>query len=380
MFAPPAEHINSEGQGTRRHGPASLLKERLPQAKKIIAIDAFGGDHAPKAVFGGMNQYLFQNGEESVFFRIFGDEDHLRELLKKYPRVARNSVLINAKDKIKGTDKVADVIRHAGETSMMKAIKDVRSGDSCAIVSAGNTGVLMALAKMGLKTIDGISRPAITTMLPSGDGDSRVVVLDLGANINCDEEILFDFAILGSVYAECVGGQARPKLGLLNIGSEDQKGLHTLQNLNKVLHANKSKLPYDYIGFVEGNDISGGKVQVVVTDGFTGNIVLKTVEGTAKLIKRVLMDTLKKSILAIIGAFFLVNVFKRLKYKIDPRSYAGAVFMGVNGFVIKTHGASDALTFSNAIAYAIKMADNDVIGKIKYHAEKLSDIKKSLSK
>jgi glycerol-3-phosphate acyltransferase PlsX len=347
----------------------------MPTDKKIIAIDAFGGDHAPKAVFGGMNQYLFSNGESSVFFRIFGDEEELRPLIAKYPRVAKNSVIIDAKDKIKGTDKVAEVIRHATESSMYKAIKDVRSGESCAVVSAGNTGVLMALAKLGLKTIDGISRPAITTMLPSGDGDSRVVVLDLGANTNCDEEILFDFAILGSVYSENIGGQKRPKLGLLNIGEEEQKGLEALQKLNKLLQEHKSELPYDYIGFVEGNDISSGRVQVVVTDGFTGNIVLKTIEGTAKLIKRIVTSAFKKSILAIIGVFFLVNVFKRMKNKIDPRSYAGAVFMGVNGFVVKTHGSSDALAFSNAIEYAAKMANNDVIGKIKYHTEKLAHIK-----
>ena len=346
--------------------------------KKIIAIDAFGGDHAPKAVFGGMNQFLFVNGEETVFFRIFGDEEQLRPLLTKYPRVARNSLIIDAKDSIKSTDKVAEVVRHAAETSMYKAIKDVRSGESCAIVSAGNTGVLMALAKLGLRTIDGISRPAITTMLPSGTGDQRVVMLDLGANINCDEEVLFDFAILGTVYAEDIGGQVRPKLGLLNIGEEDQKGLEALQKLNKVLQEHKDRLPYEYVGFVEGNDIGSGNVQVVVTDGFTGNIVLKTVEGTAKLVKRVVISAMKHSVLAIIGAFFLVNVFKRLKNKIDPRSYAGAVFMGVNGFVVKTHGSSDALAFSNAIGYAATMADKNVNAKIKYHAEKLAKIRELL--
>ena len=351
----------------------------MQRNKKIIAIDAFGGDRAPKAVFGGMNQFLFLNGDDGVFFRIFGDEEQLRPLLKRYPRVALNSEIIHARDKIKATDKVADVIRRAAETSMFKAVRDVRDGKSCAVVSAGNTGILMALAKLGLKTIDGISRPAITTMLPSGGGDQRVVMLDLGANIHCNEEMLFDFAILGCVYAENIGVQARPKLGLLNIGEEDQKGLEVLQRLSKLLHEHKKELPYEYIGFIEGNDIGGGNVQVVVTDGFTGNIVLKTVEGTAKLIKRILMDALKKSVLAIIGAFFLVNVFKRLRNKIDPRSYAGAVFMGVNGFVVKTHGASDALSFSNAIGYAMKMADNDVIGKIKYHAEKLAHIKKLLA-
>ena len=346
--------------------------------RKIISIDAFGGDKAPKSVFGGMNQYLFQHGEDSVFFRIFGDQVKLRPLLKKYKRVARCSEVIHAPDIIKSTDKVAEVLRRAQNTSMYMAIKDVREGNSKAIVSAGNTGVLMALSKISLKTLDGISRPAITSMLPSGDGDNRVVMLDLGANIKCDAENLFDFALMGAVYAEKIGKMTRPKVGILNIGEEDQKGSDVLRDLNRVLLENKNALPYEYIGFVEGNDISGGNVQVVVTDGFTGNIVLKTVEGTARLIKRVFMDGFKKSILAILVSFMLVHVFKRLKNKIDPRSYAGAVFIGLNGFSIKTHGNSDALAFANAIKYASDLISTDFNGEIKKHAEKLTAIKEKL--
>ncbi|HNY25605.1 MAG TPA: phosphate acyltransferase PlsX [Alphaproteobacteria bacterium] len=350
----------------------------MPEIKKIISIDAMGGDKAPLAVLGGMNQFLFQNGENSVHFRIFGDEKILRVLLTKYPRVGRNSEIINAPEKIKSNDKVRDVIRRANDTSMYMAIKDVREGNSSAVVSAGNTGVLMALSKLALKTIDGISRPAITTMLPSGGGDKRVVILDLGANVQCDEENLFDFALLGSVYAEVMGKMKYPKLGILNIGEEETKGNETLQKLNKVLSENKENLPYEYIGFVEGTDISGGNVQVVVTDGFTGNIVLKTVEGTAKLIKRVIMDNLKKSILAIIGAFFLVHVFKRLKNKIDPRAYAGAVFLGLNGFAVKTHGNSDALAFANAIKYAADLTEADFNEQIETRIMKVSKIKEKL--
>lgn len=323
-----------------------------------------GGDKGPNAVLGGMNQFLYQNGEDKVFFRLFGDEKILQKLLAKYPRVARNCELIHAPGAIKGTDKVRDVIRHAQDTSMYMAIKDVRDGNSTAVVSAGNTGIFMSLSKLALKTVDGISRPAITTMLPSGGGDSRVVVLDLGANVQCNEENLFDFSVLGSVYAEVIGKMPKPKLGVLNIGEEETKGNEKLQHLNKILSEHKDELPYEYIGFVEGNDISAGRVQVVVTDGFTGNIVLKTVEGTAKLIKRVLVDNLKKSVLAIIGAFFLVHVFKRLKHKIDPRSYAGATFLGLKGFAVKTHGNSDALAFANAIRYALDLTSanlNDVI-------------------
>ena len=348
--------------------------------KKIIAIDAMSGDKGPRAVFGGINQYLYQNGEDHVFFRVFGAARVLRKLLAKYPRVARNCEIIDAPDVIRGTDKIREVLRHAQNTSMYMAIKDVREGNSSAIISAGNTGVLMSLSKLALKTIDGISRPAITTMLPSGAGDGRVVMLDLGANVQCDAGNLFDFAILGSVYADVIGHMPRPRVGILNIGTEETKGNETLQELNHVLTEHKNELPYEYVGFVEATDISAGKVQVVVTDGFTGNIVLKTVEGTAKLIKRVIMENFKKSLLAIIGAFFLVHVFKRSKHKIDPRSYAGATFLGLNGFSVKTHGNSDALAFANAIRYAVDLSNADFNSVIRERVESVARIRNELAK
>lgn len=347
-------------------------------SKKIIAIDAMGGDKAPKAVLGGLNQFLFQNGEGDVGFRIFGAAALITRMLNKYPRVARNSEIINAPAQIKSTDKLREIVKSSQNTSMYMAIKDVREGNSCAVVSAGNTGILMALSKLALKTVSGISRPAITTMLPSGGGDQKVVMLDLGANVVCDEENLFDFALMGSVYADAIGKMPRPRLGVLNIGEEEQKGQEYLQNLNKLLTAHKSELPFDYIGFVEGTDIGAGNVQVVVTDGFTGNIVLKTIEGTAKLVKRVVVDTFKKSIVAIILAFLLTHVFKRLKAKIDPRSYAGAIFIGLNGFVVKTHGSSDALAFSNSIKYAADLAATDFNGKIKTGINALAKVKEEL--
>lgn len=350
----------------------------MSENKRIIAIDAMGGDRGPAVALGGMNQFLYQHGESDVHFHLFGDATRLRKMLAKYPRVARNSTIIDAPDVIRMTDKIRDVIRHAQNTSMYMAIKDVREGNASAVVSAGNTGVLMSLSKLALKTVDGISRPAITTMLPSGAGDSRVVVLDLGANVKCDAGDLFDFAILGGVYAEVIGNMPRPKLGVLNIGEEETKGNETLQKLNNVLNAHRDALPYEYLGFVEPTDISAGRVQVVVTDGFTGNIVLKTVEGTAKLIKRVISENMKKSWLAIIGAFFLVHVFKRLKHKIDPRSYAGATFLGLKGFAVKTHGNSDALAFANAIQYAFNLAKNDLNETIRTRAAALTPIRNEL--
>jgi len=350
----------------------------MSQEKRVISVDAMGGDHAPGAVLGGMNQFLYQYGEDSAFFRVFGNEKILRSLLKKFPRVARNCEIINANEVISGTDKVRDVIRHAQDTSMYMAIKDVREGNSSAVVSAGNTGVLMALSKLALKTIDGISRPAITTMLPSGNGDSRVVGLDLGANVRCDEETLFDFSILGSVYAEIMGGMKRPRVGILNIGEEETKGSERLQRLNKVLMEHVDELPYEYIGFVEGNDVTAGDVQVVVTDGFTGNVMLKTVEGTAKMISRIVKANYKRSILAILGTFFLIHLFKRLKNKIDPRSYAGAVFLGLNGFSIKTHGNSDALAWTHALEYATNLSKSDFYGKIRERTNALAKIKQEI--
>ncbi|MCL1786277.1 MAG: phosphate acyltransferase PlsX [Alphaproteobacteria bacterium] len=345
--------------------------------KKIIAIDAMGGDRAPKAVFGGLNQFLYQNGDD-VRFRIFGEERLLRILAQRYPRVAAHSEILHSPGRIKATDKVADVIRHSAETSMYMAINDVREGNSAAVVSAGNTGVLMALSKMLLKTVDGISRPAITTMVPAGGGDHRCVMLDLGANIQCDEEILFDFALMGAVYAEQIGKMKNPRLGILNIGEEETKGNAVLQKLNNILTENKDNLPYEYIGFVEGNDISSGHVQVVVTDGWTGNIVLKTIEGTAKLIKRVLVETFKKSVIAIVMSFLMVHVFKRMKNKMDPRSYAGAIFLGLNGYSVKTHGNSDALAFANAIKYALDLAQADFNKHISKDVKKLAPVKEKL--
>lgn len=350
----------------------------MPVEKRIISIDAMSGDKGPRAVLGGMNQFLYQMGEDKVFFHLFGNEKILQKMLAKYPRVVRNCQVIHAPEVIKSTDKIQEIIRRSHDTSMYRAIKDVREGKASAVISAGNTGVFMALSKLALKTISGISRPAITTMLPSGGGDSRVVVLDLGANVQCDEANLFDFSILGSIYAEVMGNMKHPKVGVLNIGEENTKGNKTLQKLNEFLTIHKKELPYDYIGFVEGNDISSGRVQVVVTDGFTGNIVLKTVEGTARLIRRVLIENLKKSFLAILGSFFLVHVFKRLKHKIDPRSYAGATFLGLRGFSVKTHGNSDALAFANAIKYAFALSDADLNGAIERSAQKFAEIREKL--
>ncbi|MDR0449409.1 MAG: phosphate acyltransferase PlsX [Rickettsiales bacterium] len=355
----------------------------MSKIKNTFAIDGFGGDNAPKAVLGGLNQFLFSEPElaEKINFRIFGDSAKIGQLMSLYPRVLARSEVIHAPDVVAGGDKVREVIRNAKNTSMYMAIDDVRQGNSCGVISAGNTGVLMALSKLALKTLDGISRPAITSMLPAGDhGQRRAVLLDLGANAICDEENLMDFAILGAAYYKTIVGSPRPRVGLLNIGEEDQKGLESLRHVNEIFKANAEKLPFEYIGFVEGNDIPSGDVDVVVTDGFTGNIVLKTIEGTARLIKNVLKDVMMKSIIALAVSFLLFHVFKRLKSKIDPRSYAGAAFVGLNGFVVKTHGNSDALSFSNAVKYAVQMSRADYNTQIKQDVALMAGVKGELKK
>ena len=344
--------------------PFLLFLYTMSEEKKIISIDAMGGDKGPNAVLGGMNQYLYQNGENNVFFRLFGDEKKLRKLLGKYPRVARNAEVIHAPNVIKPTDKVMDVLRHAQDTSMYMAIKDVREGKSAAVISAGNTGILMSLSKLALKTIDGISRPAITTMLPSGAGDSRVVVLDLGANVQCDEAILFDFSILGSVYAEVVGKMPRPKLGVLNIGSEETKGNETLVRLNKILTEHKDKLPYEYIGFVEGNDISAGRVQVVVTDGFTGNVLLKSAEGIIKFMMHSLKDVFYRSTINKLAAAVLKKDLAAMKKSMDVNEVGGTALVGISKPVVKAHGSSNEVSFFAAIRQAKQFAESGIIDDI----------------
>ncbi|MCL2629377.1 MAG: phosphate acyltransferase PlsX [Alphaproteobacteria bacterium] len=350
----------------------------MSKLKNTFAIDAFGGDKAPKAVLGGLNQFLFSEPElaENIHFRIFGDSAKIGALMSIYPRVLSKSEIIHAPNRVAGDAKFSEV-KGDKTTSMYAAINDVKEGRSCGVVSAGNTGVLMALSYIMLRTVQGISRPALTTMLPAGArGHKRTVLLDLGANALCDEDNLIDFTILGSAYHKTVVGSARPRVGLLNIGEEDQKGLESLRNVNEIFKANQDRLPFEYVGFVEGNDISSGEVDVVVTDGFTGNIVLKTIEGTAKLIKNVMKDTIKDSIIAMVCYFLLSHVFKRLKSKLDPRSYAGAAFLGLNGFVVKTHGNSDALAFSNAVKYAVRMSKADYNAHIKHDVSLMATVKK----
>jgi glycerol-3-phosphate acyltransferase PlsX len=243
---------------------------------------------------------------------------------------------------------------------MWRAIEAVRDGEAAAVVSAGNTGALMAMSKFVLDTIPGISRPAIAAIWPTLRSES--IVLDVGATIGADAEQLIDYAIMGEAMARCLFGIERPTVGLLNIGVEEVKGLEQIKEAGRLLRA--SSLPIEYYGFVEGNDIGNGSVDVVVTEGFNGNIALKTAEGTARQIATYLRQAMERSLITRIGFFLAQSAFRVLKEKMDPRARNGGLFLGLNGIVVKSHGGTDALGFASAVDLAIEMAVSGLIDKI----------------
>lgn len=337
--------------------------------KWTIAIDAMGGDNAPYSVIAGLDivyDYLVKN---NISLLLFGDANVLAPYLAKYPRLNNISSVIQADEVVQGDDKPSKIIRRGRNTSMWMAIEAVRNKQADAVVSGGNTGCLMGISKLLISMIEGIRRPAITTLLPNSA--DYTAMLDLGANAECDEHNIVQFAVMGSMYVKILLGKERPRVGILNIGSEAGKGLDYLTKAEEIIAEKKEHLPFDYYGFVEGDDIMQDKVDVIATDGFSGNIALKSIEGAAKFIKNDLKKVFTKSILSIIGYMFMRSSVKKFKSKIDPRKYNGAVLLGLNGVVVKSHGGTDAFGFSNAVLYASKMLVNDFIPKIEKEIEKI---------
>ncbi|MEX1108647.1 MAG: phosphate acyltransferase PlsX [Dongiaceae bacterium] len=324
-----------------------------------LALDAMGGDQAPDMVVRGAN--LARKRFPSARFIFFGDEVQIAPLLKRMPRLAKISSIVHTDQVISGEDKPSIALRTGRQSSMRLAINAVHDGQAAGVVSAGNTGALMAMAKFVLKTLPGISRPAIASFFPTMRGES--VMLDLGANLQCDAENLMQFAIMGEVFARTVLGTVRPSIGLLNVGSEDLKGHEALREASAMLR--ELDLPGTFHGFVEGDDIAKGTVDVVVTDGFTGNIALKSIEGTARLYSEFLRATFKSSLLAKIGYLLARPALGALRLRTDPRRYNGAIFLGLNGVTVKSHGGTDAIGFSNAIGVAVDMILHGAIEKIR---------------
>ncbi len=331
-----------------------------------IALDAMGGDHAPDMVVRGAD--LARQRYPHVRFLLFGIEERLRPLLDRCAGLAKVAELRHAEDVVRGEDKPSVALRAGRASSMRLAIDAVREGMAAAVVSAGNTGALMAMAKFVLKTMPGIDRPAIACYYPTSRGES--VMLDLGANVSCDANNLFQFAVMGNAFARTVLGRLEPSVGLLNVGSEDQKGSDALREANALLR--DARLPGSYYGFVEGNDIVSGTVDVIVTDGFTGNVALKAIEGTTKLYSDFLKRAFRSSWTAGLGYMLARPSLNKLRARTDPRRYNGAILLGLNGIAVKSHGGTDAFGFSNAIGVAVDMLQNGFIEKIREDLASLS--------
>lgn len=333
----------------------------------VIALDVMGGDDAPNIVIEGA--YLAFKKHPDISYLMFGDASVIKPMLSGYSEDFRKICqVMHSKERVRSTDQPSRVIRNR-ETSMSMAVESVSKGDAECVVSAGNTGAFMALTLLRLRACGGVDRPAIVSHMPSRV-NQPFCMLDLGANVYATADNLVQFAVMGEAFARLVLHVDNPSIGLLNIGEEDMKGRDEVRSAATILrkiYPNQNK----FKGFVEGDRLFDGDVHVVVTDGFTGNVALKTMEGTVHFITDLIRHSFKSSLLAKLGAFLSIFAFKRLKKKIDPRLYNGAVFLGVNGIAVKSHGGTDALGFSNAIKVAYEMAHNNFIQRMTVELEKI---------
>lgn len=344
---------------------------KLPQTI-VLAIDAMGGDRAPAMVIEGMS--LAARTDSNLRFQVFGNKEQLDPLLKKYSHLASVAEIIHTPDVIKSDDKPAVALRQGRNSSMRLAVDAVAKKRAQGVVSAGNTGAYMAIAKIFLKMIEGIERPAFVASFPTAKG--ACVMLDLGANVQCAASHLVQFAIMGNAYAKEVLGVKSPKIGLLNVGEEEQKGHPMLQEAANVLRRAKKTL--NYYGFVEGDDIAKGTVDVIVTDGFTGNVTLKTIEGMVTFIMSMLKDVFQSSWLARIGYLLSMSAFGGIRTKMNPKKYNGAMLIGLGGVAIKSHGGADAFAFSNAIHVAARFISHDLNQQIRNSVIQMEkDLKKN---
>ncbi|HVV28273.1 MAG TPA: phosphate acyltransferase PlsX [Rhizomicrobium sp.] len=323
-----------------------------------VSIDAMGGDAGPGVVISALLRTAQRHPEAR--FLLHGDEKQLNALLARHARLRDRVAVRHAPGRVAMEDKPSLVLRRGRDTSMWHAIESVKDKEAAVAVSAGNTGALMAVSMFGLGIIDGISRPAIATIWPTLKG--QTVVLDVGANVGATEEQLVDFAVMGAAFAQAILGLSQPTVGILNVGAEEQKGHEGVKGAAQILRG--CDLAMTFHGFVEGDDIAKGTVDVVVTDGFTGNIALKTAEGTARLVATYLRQSLRRSLLGRVGAVIASGALTTLRRKLDPRANAGGIFLGLNGVVVKSHGGADAVSFASALDMAIDMAKADINARI----------------
>jgi glycerol-3-phosphate acyltransferase PlsX len=317
----------------------------------VLSIDGMGGDHAPQIVVGGLEIAAVRLPE--VGYLLHGDKARLDPLLARHPR-ARTACEVRHADGAIGMEvKPSQAVRQGRGSSLWSAIAAVEQGEARAIVSAGNTGALMAISMFRLRMVPGLHRPALAARWPAATG-GYVVMLDIGANVVADSEQLVEFAIMGEAFQRAVSGKERPSVALLNVGAEDQKGHEEIRGAARLIR--EAGFQMDFRGFVEGDDIAKGTADVVVTDGFTGNIALKTGEGTARLVGRLLREALSSGPLARLGGFIASAALRKLRTRMDPGTFNGAVFLGLNGLVVKSHGGADANGFAAAVDVAARLA------------------------
>ena len=325
-----------------------------------IAVDAMGGDNSPQKIIDGIQ--LHSQKSNNVFYKIFGDEEFIKSAIRKKPLDKNIFEIIHSRDKVKGEDSAFTAAKRGKNTSMWLAIESVKKNTSDVVVSAGNTGALLIIAKLNLKMIKNIDKPALSGLWPSKNGMS--VVLDLGANIECKDKNLIDFAIMGSSLFKSLFPEEKAKVALLNIGSEEVKGneiiKETYQKLNQINNEN-----FEFKGFIEGSNLMDGNVNVIVADGFTGNVALKTAEGTANFISSELKNALNSTLFGKLGSLISIGSLKKFKKKLDPRLYNGAILLGLNSPVIKSHGGTDYIGFANSLSVCEKIVKNNLIDKIK---------------
>lgn len=325
-----------------------------------IAIDAMGGDTGPAAIVAGIARA--RRRDSTLQFQVFGDEKLILEQLGKNDQLRSCCSIVHTPESIAASEKPSQAIRRAKTTSMGLAINAVKDGQADAAVSGGNTGALMAMSKLALRTMPGIDRPALAALLPTL-GEQDCVMLDLGANTECDAQNLVQFAVMGSAYARTVLGISKPRVKLLNIGTEELKGTDELKEAAGLLRE-ADYLPLRFDGFVEGDQLSRGNVDVVVTDGFSGNIALKTAEGTARFVTDLLRRAFTSSLRSKAGFALSKPALNLLKHHLDPNNHNGAVFLGLNGLVVKSHGGANPKGVANAIQVAASMVRNDITRKI----------------
>ena len=325
-----------------------------------ISLDAMGGDTGPEVAIGGAAIAIDRRPD--LRFLIFGDEAAVRPVLDANPRVREKSEFHHCSVTVRMDDKPSQALRQGRwKSSMWRSIEAVKDGDAGAAVSAGNTGALMAMARFCLKSLPGIERPAIAAIWPTMRGES--IVLDVGATIGADAKMLADFAVMGAAMARSVFGLDRPTVALLNVGVEEIKGVEQVREAGRILRE-LNRPGFEYRGFIEGDDLGKGTVDVAVTEGFAGNIALKTAEGTARQIAEYLRLAMGRTWAARLGYLFAQSAFRLLREKMDPRKVNGGVFLGLNGVVIKSHGGTEAEGFASAIDLAREMAKNDLIRMI----------------